>query len=1003
MDALFYTAAELAARGSGSIPRELVSNTHLIYSSPAALAFNSPGAEGYGVKRAGLAVPGSVMLIVSPGCCGRNTSAISSLPGYEDRFFYLTMDQTDLVTGRHLKKIPGAVREICRGLEDSGKRPRVVMICITCVDALLGTDMERVCRRAQEQVPGVRVRPCYMYALTREGRRPPMVHVRQSIYELLQPRKKKASSVNLLGFFAPVEGAEPEESLPGRANGSAADSLSARKNGSAGESLPGRANGSAAESLPARTDGSAAEQGSEIYALLRQAGVRTIRQIGTCRDYEAFQCMAEANFNLILHPEARPAAYDLQERLGIPFIELRRFYQIDRIRAQYAALGKVLQTAFDDEKWEKEAEDAVRSFRALYPDAVFSIGEAMNGDPFELACALAREGFSVSEVFGTVTEENFVWIRILASLCPETRIYSNLHPSMLQYCPPEQTGNPSPVRAAGDTPQQTGTSSPVRAAGDIPKQTGTSSPVRGPGDTQEDRRETAASQNRISVPTITIGRDAGWYHPDLPNVQWNTDRQPFGYRAVTGLFNALKSALETGSRGTYASTVSLHGEAADQLPAKLPGKPQEDSPENMSEILREDSPEKMSGKLQDDSREKPSVKQQADPVQAVHSLQTPPPRGFRRFTTPFAPDQSGAVSVLYDMGGLCVVCDAGGCTGNICGFDEPRWFRSKSAVFSAGLRDMDAILGRDDLLVKKLAEAAGQIPADFAAIIGTPVPAVIGTDYRALCRMAEKKTGLPVLGIATNGMDYYDRGIEKTSLALLDSFCRRSGKHAKLHPADEDRKLKTGSAAEKKERIIGIWGYSPLDFAGILTGDSLRAWSRAQGYDTMICCGAGTDISLLRRIPEAEKNIVLSPAGTAPAQWLAKEYGIPWEYGVPDTKGLLSSLPGGKQLLSEAGERKEYSRGRKILVVHQQVLARRLADLLQKNGFQADAASFFLMHKDLLQPADMQLREETDLRKLVEERKYDIVIADRAMGQILAGLPVRLVHLPHFAVSGKAD
>ena len=90
-------------------------------------------------------------------------------------------------------------------------------------------------------------------------------------------------------------------------------------------------------------------------------------------------------------------------------------------------------------------------------------------------------------------------------------------------------------------------------------------------------------------------------------------------------------------------------------------------------------------------------------------------------------------------------------------------------------------------------------------------------------------------------------------------------------------------------------------------------------------------------------------------------------------------------------------------MVHQQVLARRLADLLQKNGFQADAASFFLMHKDLLQPADMQLREETDLRKLVEERKYDIVIADRAMGQILAGLPVRLVHLPHFAVSGKAD
>ena len=63
-------------------------------------------------------------------------------------------------------------------------------------------------------------------------------------------------------------------------------------------------------------------------------------------------------------------------------------------------------------------------------------------------------------------------------------------------------------------------------------------------------------------------------------------------------------------------------------------------------------------------------------------------RGLRKYLTPFAPDQSGAVSVLYELGGIIVICDAGGCTGNVCGFDEPRWFERKSAVFSAGLRDM---------------------------------------------------------------------------------------------------------------------------------------------------------------------------------------------------------------------------------------------------------------------------------------------------------------------------
>ena len=146
-EAYFCTIEELNSLGKENIPQQLISHTHLIYSSPATLAFNSPGAEGFGVKRAGLAVPGSIMLIVAPGCCGRNTSVLSSMRAYHDRFYYLLMDETDIVTGRHLKKIPKAVAEICEGLE---KKPSVVMICITCVDALLGTDMERVCRKAEE-------------------------------------------------------------------------------------------------------------------------------------------------------------------------------------------------------------------------------------------------------------------------------------------------------------------------------------------------------------------------------------------------------------------------------------------------------------------------------------------------------------------------------------------------------------------------------------------------------------------------------------------------------------------------------------------------------------------------------------------------------------------------------------------------------------------------------------------------------------------------------------
>ena len=83
-EAYYCTVKELNKLGRDAIPAQLRSNTHLIYSSPATLAFNSPGAEGFGVKRAGLAVPDSIMLIVAPGCCGRNTSLISSMREYDD-------------------------------------------------------------------------------------------------------------------------------------------------------------------------------------------------------------------------------------------------------------------------------------------------------------------------------------------------------------------------------------------------------------------------------------------------------------------------------------------------------------------------------------------------------------------------------------------------------------------------------------------------------------------------------------------------------------------------------------------------------------------------------------------------------------------------------------------------------------------------------------------------------------------------------------------------------
>lgn len=145
-------------------------------------------------------------------------------------------------------------------------------------------------------------------------------------------------------------------------------------------------------------------------------------------------------------------------------------------------------------------------------------------------------------------------------------------------------------------------------------------------------------------------------------------------------------------------------------------------------------------------------------------------KGLRKVLTPFAPDQSGASGVLYSMGALIVIIDAGGCTGNVCGFDEPRWHETRSAVFSAGLRDMDAILGRDELLASKIKSACERIDTAFVAVVGTPVPATIGTDYKALKRLIENKIDIPVVPVISNGMKLYNEGEKEAYKALIDEF-----------------------------------------------------------------------------------------------------------------------------------------------------------------------------------------------------------------------------------------
>ena len=353
-----------------------------------------------------------------------------------------------------------------------------------------------------------------------------------------------------------------------------------------------------------------------------------------------------------------------------------------------------------------------------------------------------------------------------------------------------------------------------------------------------------------------------------------------------------------------------------------------------------------------------------------------------KYLSPFAPDISGAVSVFFRLGGVSVILDAGGCTGNACGFDEPRWFSQKSAVFSAGLRDLDAILGRDRMTLDKTAEVLERFDANFLAIIGTPVPAVIGTDFYGLMKEAGRRFRIPVAAVETNGMDLYDRGASRAYLELVRIAAAKTGRKE----GDGDAAIHTGDGAP-----VAVFGCTPLDFAPGDDSDKIRAGIQKAypGNEIMII---GDDFADLEKLPFAAVSIVTAPSGLAAAKEMERRWKIPWR---------AEYLEGGA--ICDPVRARNHSGGR-TLIVHQAVFAAALARRIRKEDETAAVrtATFFECPPDIGADGCMRLKDEEDFIRLVSEHSFDRIYADPLLERACRGCCAEFIPLPHFAVSGSA-
>ncbi len=301
------------------------------------LHYVSPAHGGWGLVRIAALIPESHQLFVAPFACGRHGALGGELNGIKNRISYLYIDESDIVSGGYEDLIPDAVGELIDNLE---KKPKVILIFVTCLDDLLGTDHVQLNKRLSKRYPDVRFMSCHMNPISENMKFPPGISMQNNLYSLLDPVEEKENAVNFIGNHSPVD----------------AD--------------------------------------CELFEIMKKNGF-DIHHITDFERFEEYQKMAKSRLNLVLSPVAKYASEQMKERLDIDYLLAYNTYDLKEIKEFYQSLEERLGLNIDITKYEKHAKEKIQKAREVIGDYPIALDYQAVKKPFTLAKALLEYGFQV--------------------------------------------------------------------------------------------------------------------------------------------------------------------------------------------------------------------------------------------------------------------------------------------------------------------------------------------------------------------------------------------------------------------------------------------------------------------------------------------------------------------------------------------------------------------------------------------------------------------------------
>lgn len=351
----------------------------------------------------------------------------------------------------------------------------------------------------------------------------------------------------------------------------------------------------------------------------------------------------------------------------------------------------------------------------------------------------------------------------------------------------------------------------------------------------------------------------------------------------------------------------------------------------------------------------------------------------------FSSDYTGIASVLFEYGGLIVIHNAACCSRNFSRYDEPRKSKGKWPVYCSGLREMEAILGDESKLMDRINNTLKTVTPEFIAVLGTPVPMLVGSDMEGISKEIEYQTGITTLGFNSTGFKYYNHGGSLALMELVNRFCDESINMEKNH--------------------VNIVGMTPLDYSNNENLLDICELLESNGLIVNASLSMETTLEQVKNIKKAAINIVVSQMGMDAAVMMNQKWKIPYivspfigrEYSQNLLKQIFETMEKGESKVFNVAE----SHG-EVLIIHDQVIAGGIRNNLGLKGKKSTVGTFFGLDSRLSQPGDIDIDSERKLLETLKTGKYKTIYADPLVCELAEKIGnFNLVPIPHYSVSSK--